>query len=104
MNDINSVSTIFDLILYADDTTLSCTLEGLSSDKNKDFDPYDKINNELQKIYTWLSTNKLSLNVSKSKFMIFHLPRKDMSSLGSPNLAINGISLSRTNEFDFWEQ
>ena len=51
-------------IIYADDTTL---MENLN-----EFD----INKELSKLSIWLKLNKLSLNVSKSKFMIFHHPRK----------------------------
>ena len=34
------------------------------------------INEELYKIYEWLEINKLSLNVTKSKFMVFHMPKK----------------------------
>ena len=31
------------------------------------------VNEELLKLYEWLNSNKLSLNVSKSNFVIFHL-------------------------------
>ena len=34
------------------------------------------LNNELCKISDWLSSNKLSLNVKKPKYMVFHTPRK----------------------------
>ena len=30
------------------------------------------INNELDKVYTWLCVNRLSLNIEKTKFIIFH--------------------------------
>lgn len=30
------------------------------------------MNNELVNIYTWLSANKVSLNIGKSSFVIFH--------------------------------
>ena len=33
-------------------------------------------NTELDKIFCWLSANKLTLNANKTKFMIFHNPRK----------------------------
>ena len=33
------------------------------------------LNSELEKISTWLTENKLTLNVSKSHFMIFHRAR-----------------------------
>ena len=34
------------------------------------------INEELSKIYEWLNINKLLLNKSKSKCMVFHMPNK----------------------------
>ena len=35
-----------------------------------------KINRELAGINDWLKSNKLSLNISKSKYMIFHTAKK----------------------------
>ena len=49
------------MLMYADDTTLYCNLNGVNSEV--------KINNELSKISEWLSSNKLSLNIKKIKFM-----------------------------------
>ena len=34
---------------------------------------------ELQKVFKWFDINKLCLNVSKSKFMLFHVPQKYFS-------------------------
>ncbi len=34
------------------------------------------INKELIGINNWLKTNKLSLNINKCKYMIFHTPQK----------------------------
>ena len=31
---------------------------------------------ELKKLYEWLRINRLSLNISKTKFVIFHAPNK----------------------------
>ena len=39
----------------------------------------DNINEELAKIDEWLKLNKLSLNVKKSKFMLFHMPCNKIS-------------------------
>ena len=41
------------------------------------------MNNKIynNKIYNWLCSNKLSLNVSKTKFMCFHAPQKVMIDL-----------------------
>ena len=52
--------------MYADDTTLFCNM-----DNNVD---EHVINNELCKISEWLGANKLSLIISKTKFMVFIHP------------------------------
>ena len=36
------------------------------------------INNELCKISEWLRANKLSLNISKTKFMVFHTSNRSV--------------------------
>ena len=55
--------------MYTDDTTVNCNL---NETKCEFF-----LNNELSnKISNWLSSNKLSLNIRKSKFMVFHTAQK----------------------------
>ena len=44
--------------MYADDTTLFCCLEDITSD-NKEV----VLNNELQHVHSWLSAIRLTLNV-----------------------------------------
>ena len=67
MNDIHKSSNLFHFILFADDTTLIT--------KNAIYNT-DSINAELAKLSIWFKVNKLSLNVSKSKFMVFRSARK----------------------------
>ena len=79
--------------MYADDTTIYFNLE--------DFDPYNlelDINNELEKITLWLKMNKLSLNVQKTKLMIFHRRQKQINEL---NISINGTDIERVESFNF---
>ena len=67
----------------------------------EDLDPYHlkrDINNELEKITLWLKMNKLSLNVQKTKFMIFHRKQKQISEL---NIAINYTDIERVESFNF---
>ena len=59
--------------MYADDTTLVSTLENFG-DRNNAKEIEQNINKETYKITTWLHSNKLRLNVSKSKFMILFNP------------------------------
>ena len=51
------------------------------------------INEELYKIIEWLNINKLSLNKNKSKFMIFHMHKKDIPSFS--------LQFGNTNIDDF---
>ena len=68
INDLPMVSQIFDMIMYADDTTLYCNI-------NRDISDQD-INAELKKVSDWLCSNKLSLNVKKTKCMVFHTAQR----------------------------
>ena len=65
MNDIGNVSEFLYTILYADDT---CVLLN-----GKDYlSLIASLNSELDKLSIWLCANKLSLNVQKTYFMVFH--------------------------------
>ena len=39
----------------------------------------DTLNKELRKINTWLACNKLSLNIDKTKLMIFHTKQRSVN-------------------------
>ena len=86
-NDISNASNLFKAILYADDSTLITTLD--TSDVN--------INYELSKISNWLQLNMLSINVSKSKFIVFHMPQKGFN---IPSLNINNTNIERVTKFN----
>ena len=73
INDIQYVSDFFDIILYADDITLFNSLSEYNCPQDSDI-----INNELNKVYDWLTVNKLSLNTQKTRFMIFTPQRKKL--------------------------
>ena len=64
VNDMYKCSQLLSFIRFADDTNLFLSHQ----DSNT---LYNTMNQELKKITTWLSTNKLSLNVNKTHFMIF---------------------------------
>ena len=72
VNDIYQSSNKFSFHLFADDTNL------IYSDKNpKTLESV--VNEELLKVYDWLNANKLTLNIKKSNFVIFHLPQKKLN-------------------------
>ena len=75
INDLRNASDIFHSIMYADDTNLSASLQSIESIKqNETVDSL--INKELSKISEWLSLNKLSLNVKKSKYIVHKMTNK----------------------------
>ncbi len=75
INDTAQVSKLFDFIIYADDTTLSTTLEiVIRNTPNLNAD--NILNTELKNFNDWLKLNMLSVNLKKCKYMIFHIHRK----------------------------
>ena len=76
--------------MYADDTALYCNVNNNVTD--------DLLNYELSKIRDWLGTNKLALNISKTKFMVFHTISKHVN---YPKQNINGNNIERVTHFIF---
>ena len=61
INDLKSATSKFDVVMYADDTTLVSTLENFG-DRNNAKEIEQNINKEIYKITTWRHSNKLRLN------------------------------------------
>ena len=73
INDLASVSA-FDITMYADDTVLI-----MSGSKPNSLE--SRINNELEQVDIWLRKNKLSLNYSKTNYIIYNKqPNKSFDS------------------------
>jgi hypothetical protein len=72
---INDLPNATDLlaVLYADDTT------GLDSDSELPT-LMARVKTELSKLSQWFIANKMSLNTSKTKYIIFHAPGKKVNS------------------------
>ena len=90
INDLPNSSDMFNILMYADDTTLFCNFDTTCNS--------EKINSELEKIYRWLCSNKLSLNVGKTKFACFHTAQRIVA---YPELKINNVIIDRVTEFNF---
>ena len=95
LNDIHKSSNLFGFLNYADDTTL---FGNLNSFKKVNNDPSKSINDQLSNVNDWLNLNKLSLNISKSKFMIFFKHKKQFT---TPDLEINHIKIENVSSFNF---
>ena len=68
MNDICNVSQLLFTVLYADDTCVLVNGKSLNL-------IIETVNSELQLLSTWLKSNKLSLNTTKSYYAVFHRAR-----------------------------
>ena len=73
INDLHKCTNNFDIINDADDTTLISTINQFD---NHGTGMNDNINNELRNVHNWLLAQRLSLNVSKTRLMMFYMPQK----------------------------
>ena len=102
INEIHRSSKEFKFITYADDTTIFSSISSFIPDSNRSMaNASETINNEINKVIDWLIANKLSLNVNKTKFMVFHYYQRILEDTDIPNLMISGSSIERVSEFDF---
>ena len=94
-NDFPQASQLFNFFIYADDTTLSTSLNSLSETTLDNKSTETIINEEVSQINEWLNINKLLLNKSKTKNMVFHMPNKCMQAL---ILKIDDVYIERVDE------
>ena len=77
---------------FADDTNLLC------SDANEKI-LKKKMNEDLKLIFTWLCSNRLSLNVDKTEFIVFRPPRKVFENRFT--LSLNRITLYESTKIKY---
>ena len=89
VNDITFTSNVLDFILFADDTTILYSHKDINSQVNV-------VNEELKEVSNWFKANKLSVNASKTNYMVLGTPhmtsvkvRKDL------NVSLNNTTLER---------
>ena len=106
LNDLNNASNLFKLICYADDSTLYISLCFKKKarcknclDRNKLSDTL--LNKQLELIYEWLCLNFLSINVDKTKFMLFHNKQRKINDSDIPKLKMNELFIEKVDNFDF---
>ena len=101
MNDIHMASQNFNVILYADDTNLISPLCSFNSSLhiNEESIEYvsDQISTELGNIQEWLNINKLSLNVKKTKLMIFQHYQRNMKEYHT-KFKLNSETIEKVSE------
>ena len=77
---------------FADDTNLLCV------DKNEKL-LRRKMNEDLKLVFEWLCTNRLSLNVAKTEFVIFKPPKKRMENRFT--LRLNGKTIFESKKIKY---
>ena len=94
VNDMSLCSNILKFFLFADDTTILC-----SSDKLDNL--YDIMNAELIHLTDWFATNKLSLNITKTNYILFknHKGDKDTQNIQTLLLNNNKVVQVQTTKF-----
>ena len=94
INDLPNVSSLFKFLLFADDSTLSTNFSENEIPLIK-----CKINNEMKLLNDWLISNKISINATKTKYIIFSYRVKKELNLGE--LTIGNTKISETDNIKF---
>ena len=95
VNDIPSFSKILKPIMFAYDKNLFYEHKNIIK-------LFATVNEELMNINDWFMANKLSLNVGKTKYSLFHKPsRVDDLLLQQPKLSINNQEIKRISYTKF---
>ena len=89
INDLPDATNLY-VKLFADDTFL-CT-------QNESFDTLEsEVNSELKKVSTWLASNQLTLNISKSKHMLISRKRNTHNL----NIHLNGMQMQSCDTYKY---
>lgn len=95
VNDITHTSDVLDFILFADDTTI------LYSNKYI-YNKINLINKELEQVGNWFRANKLSVNASKTNYMILGTPHMTSTmTRNDVNMLLDNTVLERVKSTKF---
>lgn len=91
INDIVYATQNSKVVMFADDTTLTIKAKNIN-------EAISLMNDDLKRIFSWLNTNKLMLNVDKTKWMILHKKKIDVTNL---TLKINKKEIERVSKIKY---
>ena len=92
VNDLHMALKDSYCILFADDTNIFIKHSNYAT-------LIDRLNKDLYNIYEWLKSNKLSLNIKKTHYMLFH--RSRIKNMSSQEIIINDININRVSHTHF---
>jgi len=90
INDMNKCSDRLDFVHFADDTTVYASNSDICALSRR-------VNEGLSRIYDWLCSNRLSINISKTCTMVM----SDMLHCDLPNIRINNMNIDIVKEAKF---
>ena len=93
INDIVNVSNILKPILFADDTSLFHAHTNVHT-------LIEEVNIELPKNAIWFNTNKLTLNVKKSNFILF-TPKGEIYNTDNAEIIMNSKKIKQVKFTQF---
>ena len=91
MYDFSGVSDELFCVLFADDTNIFLNGKDIQN-------LFNTLHVELSKLYTWLLANKLTLNISKTHFMVFHRAKQKKYKIV---IEINNILIEQVRHIKF---
>ena len=100
ISDATNATSALKFIHFADDTSLVQNLSFFVNGNLSHSQSERRINAELNKVYDWSCINKLSLNVSKTRSMLFKHP-KVPTVHRTFTLELNNEQIKNVREFNF---
>ena len=95
VNDLKDASKSLDCIMFADDTNFFYSHKNIKG-------LFYTANSELEKISQWFKANKLSINIKKTNFTLFHKnSSKDDIPVKLPALMVGNNNIERASSIKF---
>ena len=94
VNNLCSVSKIFEHITFADNTNVFFLHKSIN-------ELFHIANLELNKVFKWFNANKISLNKDKTKYTFFHKAREKDILLKLPSLFINDRKIKQITSIKY---
>ena len=97
INDFTNTSTLLDFVLFADDTTILYSSSDIVS-------KIPVINRELSEVNNWFKANKLSVNATKTNYMIMgtqHMTSMEDQSVSNVDIILDKTKLKGVDKTKF---
>ena len=97
IKDITNTSTLLDFLLFADDTTILYSSSDIVS-------KIPVINRKLSEVSNWFKANKLSVNATKTNYMIMgtqHMTSMEDQSVSNVDIILDKTKLKRVDKTKF---